>query len=177
MLYHLFSAEELRELFARLGYAFEPDSIPRTVDYYLRRSAHGSSLARVVDAWVLARSDRSRSWHAFTEALRTDVADTQGGTTAEGIHLGAMAGTVDLAQRCYTGLELRGDVLWLNPRLPDALRRLHLFVRYRGHFLELDISHEALTVSAARCSMPVMKIGLKGQVHERAAGEIRILPL
>jgi hypothetical protein len=30
---------------------------------------------------------------------------SQGGTTAEGIHLGAIAGTVDLLQRCYSGLE------------------------------------------------------------------------
>ena len=31
------------------------------------------------------------------------MADTQGGTTKEGIHLGAMAGTIDILQRCYTG--------------------------------------------------------------------------
>jgi alpha,alpha-trehalase len=177
MLYFLFSTEELRELFERLGYPFAPDSIPRTIDYYLRRSAHGSSLSRVVDAWVLARSDRPRSWHAFAEALLTDVADIQGGTTAEGVHLGAMAGTVDLVQRCYTGLELRGDVLWLNPRLPDDLRRLRLFVHYRSHSLDLDISHETLTVSATRCGMPVMKIGLRTQIHELAAGEVKVLPL
>jgi len=41
-------------------------------------------------------------------------------------------GTVDVLQRCYTDIELRGDVLWLGPRLRKALRRLRLFVRYRG---------------------------------------------
>ena len=56
-------------------------------------------------AWVLARSDRRQSWEFFLEALESDIADIQGGTTAEGIHLGAMAGTLDLLQRCYTGLE------------------------------------------------------------------------
>ncbi|MDP3938887.1 MAG: glycosyl hydrolase family 65 protein [Deltaproteobacteria bacterium] len=177
MLFYLFSAEELGALFERLGYPFDPASIPRTIEYYLRRAARGSSLSRVTDAWVLARSDRRRSWHLFVEALRTDVADIQGGTTAEGIHLGAMAGTVDLVQRCYTGLELRGDVLWLNPRLPDDLRRLRLSVRYRGHSLELEVSHEALTVSAARCEMPVMKFGLRTEVHELTAGEVKVFPL
>jgi trehalose/maltose hydrolase-like predicted phosphorylase len=69
----------------------------------------------VVDAWILARSDRRRSWSAFEAALAADVADTQGGTTAEGIHLGAMAATLDIVQRCYTGLEARDGVLWPNP--------------------------------------------------------------
>ena len=32
----------------------------------------------------------------FAEALQSDVCDIQHGTTAEGVHLGAMAGTVDL---------------------------------------------------------------------------------
>jgi trehalose/maltose hydrolase-like predicted phosphorylase len=32
-----------------------------------------------------------------------------------------MAGTLDLAQRCYTGLELRDGVLRLVPALPPGL--------------------------------------------------------
>jgi trehalose/maltose hydrolase-like predicted phosphorylase len=48
---------------------------------------------------VLARSDRPRSWRFFAEALASDVHDVQGGTTAEGTHLGAMAGTFDVRYR------------------------------------------------------------------------------
>jgi alpha,alpha-trehalase len=173
MLYYLFSAEELGALFERLGYAFAPEAIPRTIDYYLRRTAHGSTLCRVAHAWVLARSDRPRSWDVFREALSSDIADIQGGTTREGIHLGAMAGTVDLLERCYTGLELRGDVLWLNPRLPDAVSRLRSLVRYRGHTLEIEVRPGEVTVSAARCPMPSMRVGVRDQVHELTGGEIR----
>ncbi len=100
MLFYLFSAEEVVRLFERLGYAFDPDLIPRNVAYYESRTSHGSTLSRVVNAWVLARSDRRRSWQLFAEAIESDVADIQGGTTSEGIHLGAIAGTVDLMQRC-----------------------------------------------------------------------------
>ena len=60
---------------------------------------------------MLVRSDRAPPWLLFNEALETEVADTQGGTTREVIHLGAMAGMVDIVQRCYTGLEVRDDVL------------------------------------------------------------------
>ncbi len=173
MLFYLFSSEELKALFERLGYPWAYETIPRNVDYYLKRSAHDSTLSRVASAWTLARADRPRSWDVFMEALVTDVADIQGGTTPEGIHLGAMAGTVDVLQRCYTGLELRGEVLWLNPRLPTPMRRLHLFVHYRGHSLALDITQGRLRVSAERCAAPSMKIGLRDRVHELAATETK----
>ena len=177
MLFYLFSADELRELFARLGYPFEPAAIPRTIDYYLRRTSEGSSLSRVAHAWVLARSNRAASWGVFRDALLGDVSDLRGSTTREGIHLGAMAGTLDLIQRCYTGLELRRDVLWLDPRLPDGVRRLTLLVRYRTHVLELTFSHDQLVVSAAHCEIPSMKVGVRGEIHELAAGEIRTFAL
>jgi alpha,alpha-trehalase len=177
MLFYLLSSEELKALFERLGYRWTYETIPRNVDYYLKRSAHDSTLSRVADAWVLARADRPGSWDVFMEALVTDVADIQGGTTAEGIHLGAMAGTVDVLQRCYTGLELRGEVLWLNPRLPKPMRRLRLFVRYRGHSLTLDISQDRLRVSAERCAAPTMKVGLRDQVYELGATETKEFPL
>jgi len=177
MLFYLFSAEELRVLFERLGYPFDSDVIPRTIDYYTPRTTDGSTLSRVAHAWVLARGDRLGSWKLFREALISDVADIQGGTTREGIHLGAMAGTLDLLQRCYTGLELREDVLWLNPRLPEGVRRLELLVRYRTHTLELAITPGMLEITAARCEMPSMRIGVRDTVHELRAGERRTFPL
>jgi alpha,alpha-trehalase len=148
MLFYLFSAEELEELFQRLGYPFEYETIPRNVAYYAARTSHGSTLSRVVDSWVTARSDREGSWRLFKQALESDVADIQGGTTPEGIHLGAMAGTVDLLQRGYTGIVTRGDELWLNPCLPKELAGLRMTVRYRGHTLDLHVTHESLRIGA-----------------------------
>jgi alpha,alpha-trehalase len=165
MLFYLLSADELRELFDRMGYPFQYETIPNNVRYYLQRTTHGSTLSRVVHSWVLARSDRSRSWKLFTEALESDVADIQGGTTAEGIHLGAMAGTVDLVQRGYTGIELRGDVLWLNPHLPDDLARLGIRVRYRRRWLEVEITSDQLKVSTSKDTREPIQIGFAERVY------------
>jgi alpha,alpha-trehalase len=173
MLFYLFSTEELQEIFTRLGYDFSGESIPRNVAYYAARTSHGSTLSRVVDSWVMARSDRAGSWKLFREALESDVADIQGGTTPEGIHLGAMAGTVDLVQRGYTGIETRGDVLWLNPRLPGELKCLRLAVRYRGLALELRVTHEALEVHARASNAAPIALGVVGAVHTLKAGETR----
>ncbi len=173
MLFYLFSSEELRELFRRLGYPFRYETIPRTLRYYARRTSHGSTLSRVVYSWVTARSDRAGSWRLFKEALESDVADIQGGTTPEGIHLGAMAGTVDLLQRCYTGIVTRGDILWLNPCLPRELARLEMTIRYRGHALRLALARDVLTVSAHESNAAPIRVGFRKTRCTLKAGETR----
>ncbi len=164
MLFYLLSAEELKTIFDKLGYPFEYGTIPRNIDYYLERTSHGSTLSRVVHSWVLTRKQRSKSWKLFNEALCSDLIDIQGGTTQEGIHLGAMAGTVDQIQRGYTGLETRGDVLWFNPCLPEELSELKLKLRYRGYSLAVHISCNRLEVSALRAREHPISIGYREKV-------------
>ncbi len=172
MLFYLFSAEELQVLLGRMGYEFDPSVIPATVDFYLERTSNGSTLSRVATAWVLSRLDSERSWAAFTEALGSDIHDIQGGTTAEGIHLGAMAGTLDLVQRCYMGVEPRGDVLWFDPALPADLDHLGLSLRYRGQWLDVDAEGDTLTVSLRPSDAGPVQIGLVDRVVELGPGEV-----
>jgi trehalose/maltose hydrolase-like predicted phosphorylase len=174
MLFYLFSAEELGELFARLDYPFEYETIPRNVAYYAGRSSHGSTLSRVTTSWVLARSDRPRSMNFFEEALQSDVSDIQQGTTAEGVHLGAMAGTVDLVERVWTGIEVRGDVLRLNPELPEKMERLDMRIRYRGHSIDLRLTRDSLTVRGRDGAAPPISLCVDGKVCEFASGTTRV---
>lgn len=146
MLFYLFSAEELREMFEHLGYALPPDLIPRTVDYYINRTSHGSTLSRLAHAWVLARTDRAKSWSMFTQALEADLADTQRGTTREGVHIGAMAGTADMILRCYGGIETRHDMLRLHPVLPTELTEAEFTVSYRGQPITVTVTHTHVTL-------------------------------
>ena len=171
MLFFLFSTEELTEIFTRLGYEFTPDMIFRTIDYYTRRTSHGSTLSWIVHAWVMARADRERSWQLLRQALDSDVADLQGGTTAEGIHLGAMAGTVDLIQRCYIGIEPRANVLTFNPQLPRELSSLKSTVRYRGQTLDIEVTHEKLRISSRLFTAYPITIAYRGRVREISPGQ------
>jgi beta-phosphoglucomutase family hydrolase len=177
MLFYLFSAEELGELFERLGYPFEYETIPRNIAYYAGRSSHGSTLCRVVYAWVLARSDRPRAMEFFAQALQSDVSDVQQGTTAEGVHLGAMAGTVDLVQRVSTGIEARDNVLHLNPELPQEMERLDMRIRYRGHSLDLRLERDALTVRGRDGAAPPISLCVDGKVYEFISGTTRVFRL
>jgi alpha,alpha-trehalase len=177
MLFYLLSADELRELFERLGYTFEYETISNNIDYYLQRTSHGSTLSRVVHSWVLARSQRELSWHLFTEALKTDISDIQGGTTSEGIHLGAMAGTVDLIQRCYTGLETREDTLWFNPCLPDDLKEVRFDIHYRGHWINLRITSDRLRFHTRPYDIAPLKVGFQDTIYELKPGDTVEIPI
>jgi alpha,alpha-trehalase len=174
MLFYLFSADELGALFERLGYTFPVETIPNNIAYYMARTSHGSTLGRVVHSWVLSRADREGSWQLFRQALASDVTDVQGGTTAEGIHLGAMAGTVDVLQRCYTGIEIRGEVLYLHPRLPQELTKLHLDIRYCGHSLALDITSDTLTVTTLPSMAREITICVRDELHRLDTGMTKI---
>ena len=173
MLFYLLSADELGELFDRLGYPFEYETIPRNIAYYTQRTAHGSTLSRIVQSRVLSRGDREASWHFFTEALESDIADIQGGSTREGIHLG----TIDLVQRCYTGIETRNDILWLNPLLPDELRAVRTAVGYRQHWIELEFTSAHVRIQTMPGRAPPIRLGFRGEVFEMGAGETRQLQL
>ncbi|MFY7069359.1 glycoside hydrolase family 65 protein [Nocardiopsis changdeensis] len=178
MLFFLLPAEELAEILRRLGYAYDPGLIPRTVDYYLARTSHGSTLSSVVHSWVLSRTDREASWVFFREALRGDIEDAQGGTTGEGIHLGAMAGTVDLLTRCYTGLATMTDALHLSPLLPGGLSRLSYDLRYHDHWeVRLDVHPDHVRITVPPSKLQPIEIRLKDRTVSVAPGSSCVLPL
>jgi trehalose 6-phosphate phosphatase len=171
MLFYLLSADELRELLHRLGYELPPEAIPRTIEYYLARTAHGSTLSALVHAWVLARAHRDQALEYFERALNSDIADIQGGTTREGVHLGAMAGCVDLLQRCFAGLETRQDALWFNPHWPRQFGRLQLAVHYRGQPLTVWVTGREVQVSADPGPGGPVKVGCGDEVRDLRPGE------
>lgn len=175
MLFYVLSADEVRELLERLGYQLSDDDVRRTVNYYLARTSHGSTLSRLVHSWVLARNNRAQAMEFFDDVLRSDINDIQGGTTPEGIHLGAMAGSVDLLQRCFTGLETRGNRLILRPNWPESLGALEFSMFYRGHRLRLRVSGTQVQVTAAEGAQAPIVVECRGQVAElRPGGVVRL---
>jgi alpha,alpha-trehalase len=178
MLFYLFSYEELREIFGRLGYDYRPDTAARSVAYYDRRTSHGSTLSFVTHAGVLAAVDPESSWDRFLVALRSDVDDIQGGTTKEGIHVGVMAGTLDVIQRYYAGTHVRGDVLYFDPRLPGQLDGLSFPIQFRETTILVTVTGERLTLAVhpESVSRPV-GAGVPGDVRELHAGDRAVFEL
>jgi trehalose-phosphatase len=172
MLLYVLSADELRELLDRLDYHLEAARIPPMVDYYMARTSDGSTLSAVIHAWVLARANRDRALEFFRQVLISDVADIQGGTTSEGIHLAAMAGSVDFVQRCFTGLEIRGDRIVLAPHWPEYLGALGIPIHYRGNHLHLWISGKGAEVSLDPRDLPSVEVECNGRVERLTPGRV-----
>lgn len=204
MLGFLFSPEELNEMIEHLGLPVECASLRELADYYVPRTANQSTLSRVAITWVLSRVDRlayqkveqghpdnihyskkekahmghSRETEEFYEALGSDYFDIAArGTAKSGIHMGAMAGTIDIVQRCYTGIVMRDDVLWLDPMLPETLLRLSFTLHYRGQSMNFDIHRSRLKISVRHSSANPVKIGYDQQVYELNAGDTKVIEL
>jgi trehalose/maltose hydrolase-like predicted phosphorylase len=171
MLFYLLPRKDLREIFHRLGYTWDDDTVRKTVEYYAARTSHGSTLSKVVHASVMDRFDRDTAWGLFREALRSDVADVQGGTTPEGVHLGAMSGTVDIVLRHHAGIDTTGEVLGIHPRLPARLKGLRLRLRHRGHWYRLTIDGDRFRLDVEEDAPGPVKIAILGERPTLAPGD------
>ena len=173
MLFYLLRTDELRALFLQLGYKLDDETIRKTVEYYTARTSHGSTLSRVVHAAISARADPSTSWRYFTEALQSDVADIQGGTTPEGLHMGALGGLDELLLTRYAGVDTMGETLSLDPCLPEELPALRLAILYRGRRVGLDLTRERVRISLDG-DATALEVVVQGTRHELAAGDTEI---
>jgi trehalose/maltose hydrolase-like predicted phosphorylase len=176
MLLYLFPEEELSGIFRNLGYNLSHQMILRNIAYYSKRTSHGSTLSRLVFSSVLSRYDRTTSWQNFQKLLVSDFEDIQGGTTPEGIHLGAMAGSLDLVQKTYAGVEIREDVLWIKPDLPENIGSVKIRVNYRLHWIFISIDRQNINISFEEGLDKKVKIGVIDRIYTLRHGETKKFP-
>jgi trehalose/maltose hydrolase-like predicted phosphorylase len=178
MLFFLFRQDELREIFGRLGYDYGADTVTRNVEYYDRRTSHGSTLSFVTHAGVLATIDPESSWDRFLVALHSDADDIQGGTTKEGIHMGVMAGTLDLMQRNYAGAHVYDGVLHFNPQLPSRLDSLSFSMQFRQTPIQVTLTGDHLTLAVhPEGASRAVRVAVRDDVRELRPGDQSVFEL
>ncbi len=146
MLLHLFPSRILLGLVNRLGYRFDEADLRRTAEYHLGHVTHESSLSTVVCAGALTHLDAAASWRYFLETAEVDLAAPSRSGTLEGVHLGAMSGSLDVLQRHYLGIWPEQDGLHVLPAPPLALGDVEQKVWFRGAELSIALSGDVLTV-------------------------------
>jgi trehalose/maltose hydrolase-like predicted phosphorylase len=83
-----------------------------------------------------------------------------------------MAGAVDLLERCYSGLSMRGETLVLDPALPPQLGQLDLTLRYRGHGdVLVRLAHHHASVALPPGTAPPIHVLVHGSAATLRAGE------
>jgi trehalose/maltose hydrolase-like predicted phosphorylase len=92
-------------------------------------------------------------------------------------HLGAMAGMVDLVQRVSTGIEAKNNVLRSNPELPQEIGRLDMRIRYRGHSLDLRLTHDSFTVRGKNRGAPPITLSINDRIEIFVSGTTCVFQL
>ncbi|PEG74691.1 trehalose 6-phosphate phosphorylase, partial [Pediococcus acidilactici] len=138
-LYNLGSNHVLK-LVNQLGYNLPIDWLKKNTDYYLARTVHGSTTSRPVFAGIdISLGNKVEALDFLKTAIGSDYYDIQGGTTAEGIHIGVMGETLAVIQNEFGGVALRDGHFVVNPRLPDDWTKLSFKQKFRGILISLDI--------------------------------------
>lgn len=178
MLFYLFPKDELKRIFHQLDYTqFNDDCVCKTIEYYEKRTSHGSTLSKVVFASELSCIDEDAARSHFQEALVSDISDIQGGTTPEGIHLGAMSGTVDIIMRHYAGVRANAYGLSFNPCLPSDIHSLRFRMQHRENWYRIDINNERFRLTLETGKDAVTTVNIYGNKIELEAGNSRDIKL
>jgi trehalose/maltose hydrolase-like predicted phosphorylase len=86
------------------------------------------------------------SMKLYKDTLISDYADVQVGTTREGIHVGVMCGTAVLVLKSYAGVDLSGEIVRFNPRLPNDWRKICFNFEFSGEQYQCKITPNDLSV-------------------------------
>lgn len=149
MLFFVLNHKEIQSILRKLGYSFNKEMMKKNYDYYVQRTSHGSTLSCVVHAYIAKRLGYEKeAFEFFMTALESDLYDTQGGTTQEGIHVGVMAGTINLLLKCFAGLSISEKGICLNPVLPEEWKRLKFQVRYKNIWFSIIITKKYVSILA-----------------------------
>jgi len=149
MVFYNLEKQEVDSLLAEMGYQLPKDYLQKNLDYYLKRTSHGSTLSRVVHARLAQMiGDKKLSWKLYSDALSSDFNDIQGGTTGEGIHAGVMAGTIMIALSTYAGIQLKKENLEVKPSLPENWEKLNFRINFKNTAYSFSVNNEQIKVTA-----------------------------
>ncbi|MGV0167359.1 glycoside hydrolase family 65 protein [Furfurilactobacillus sp. WILCCON 0119] len=148
MAFYNLSFGTITNVLTTLGYKLPKHYLTRNIEYYLARTTHGSTLSRIVYSQLsLIDNNMDQSFAFFNTALRSDYYDIQGGTTAEGIHLGVMGAVLMLECRNYGGVSEFENQLSVNPHLPESWHRLAFHELFKGVRYGFTFTHDQITIT------------------------------
>ena len=131
--------------------------------HYEARCAHGSSLSAGMHALVAARlGDAKMALSYLREAAATDL--DLDPNSAGGVRIAGLGGLWQAVILGFAGLELMGDTLGINPRLPPQWRSLSFRVCWRGRSVAIRIAGG--TVHARLAAGEDMELRIGAATHK-----------
>jgi 1,2-alpha-glucosylglycerol phosphorylase len=164
------------QLFVCQPERYDASVMAANVDYYLPRTKHASSLSRPMYGLVAARLGRvDEAYELFLRGATVDLlADSHaapGGTFIGGIHTAACGATWQVAVLGFGGVHVLDDRVEIAPRLPRTWDRLAFGLAVRGHWLEVEATHERVRVCARDEGEGAVDVVVHGQPLAVAPGD------
>ncbi|MBQ9196808.1 MAG: glycoside hydrolase family 65 protein [Clostridia bacterium] len=145
LLPHRFTLEEKRAAF----------------DFYDRVTTHDSSLSHAAFSALASRIGKlDKAYDYFRDSAVLDLEDTHG-NTADGLHMANMAGSWFCLATGFGGLDTDGELLSLDPVLPERLTAYAFRVTWHGTTVEVRVTREG--AEYARVSGPEITILASGE--------------
>ena len=135
--------------------------------HYEPRCAHGSSLSAGMHARVAARlGDTAMALRYLREAAALDL--DLDPNSAGGVRIAALGAVWQAVMLGFAGLDLMGDTLGLDPRLPPQWRSLSFRVCWRGRSVAIRIAGK--TVQATLVEGEAMELRIAAARRKLTAG-------
>ncbi len=167
MTFYNLDQDTVTDLLEQMGYKMPENYLMKNLVYYLERTSHGSTLSRVVHAKLASMTgDEELSWKLYSQALESDFVDIQGGTTAEGIHAGVMAGTLMIALNTFAGIDLRRGHLQINPKLPKAWKAMSFKLNFKGREYQIRIDTKQIKLKLIADHNTTSLLYVNGKEHQ-----------
>jgi alpha,alpha-trehalose phosphorylase len=158
------------------GDEFTPEQKRRDFDHYEAMTVRDSTLSAPAQAVVAAEVGHLELAHAYTrETALMDLRDLHG-STADGLHVAALAGAWTALTAGFGGVRDGDGALHLSPRLPDRLSRLRFRLLRGAALLDVEVHREHVTYRLL--SGPALDLHHEGQpvrLTERAPQARRAL--
>jgi trehalose/maltose hydrolase-like predicted phosphorylase len=143
--------------------ALLPEKFPGTTAetnfrYYEPRCAHGSSLSTGMHALVAARLGDAAMAVRYLRATAAADLDPDP-NTAGGVHIAGLGALWQAVILGFAGLDLKGDMPGIDPRLPPQWRSLSFRVCWRGRSVGIGIAGNTVQVTLVEGEGMEMRIG------------------
>ncbi len=179
MAFYLIPFFEIEDIFKRLGYRMNRSILAKNYDYYIKRTSHGSTLSEVVHCYLANfLGKKSESWSLFQKVLESDIYDTQGGTTPEGIHAGVMGGSIDMITRGFCGVRPLEDRIKISPNPSQKLSQISYNFHYQGCQVFVTLKNKFITIyiKGRKAKPRFVQVEISGKLYSLILGKKYKLP-
>jgi len=173
MTWYVLEPEEVARILNQLGYKIDDPLklLKDNYDFYEQRTSHGSTLSKVVHAVISKYIYSSEiSWDWFMEAMHSDIEDTQGGTTVEGVHTGVMAGTIEVVKQDFAGLNMSSTPMKVDPDLPAHWGEMRFSFIWQSIWFDLVINQDRVNMTAYHKGDKIVPVEIFGKEYQLKPG-------